>query len=196
MVKLDLISGSSEGNDTPQDEARVLSMDEALMRKYQAGDSSAFEALYEQHHVGVYNVCLRTLRNPELAQEAMQEIFLKVVRAKARWTPTAKFKTWLYTIARNHLMDLRKKKVVPQEALQLEEVAPPRTDPPLQRALHEAIDQLSAEQREVFLLRAFAEMSFEEISEIVGSPSATMRSRMRLATKQLKKILSERGILP
>ena len=79
--------------------------DEALMQAFCDGDAAAFEALVGRHQRGVYNFLLRSVGQKARAEELLQEVFLRVVRAKGRYTPSAKFTTWLYSIARNLSVD-------------------------------------------------------------------------------------------
>src|SRR5690348_8887029 len=83
--------------------------DEQLIERWRRGDDAAFELLLERYQKPVYNFCLRMLGQRALAEDALQDIFLKVVRAGKTWQANARFSTWLFTIARNDCIDhLRK----------------------------------------------------------------------------------------
>ena len=176
--------------------------DHECMRRFRAGDASAFEALYGRHKRGVYNFCRRMLGPTGDAGSAMQEVFLRVINAAGRWRAEAKFTTWLYTIARNHCHDVLRQKRPADTSTHRATVdglaaePPSRTDPPLRDILARAIGCLPDPQREVFLMRAYLDMSFPEIAEVVGAPTNTMKSRMRLAVGQLRDQLRTDGILP
>ena len=75
--------------------------DEALMLAYQQGDPAAFDVLLKRHQRPVYNFLLRNVGNPALAEDLLQEVFLRVIRSAASYKKEAKFTTWIYTIARN-----------------------------------------------------------------------------------------------
>ncbi|MEM1008623.1 MAG: sigma-70 family RNA polymerase sigma factor, partial [Myxococcota bacterium] len=93
--------------------------DEDLIREYSQGDFSAFETLYERHKHGVYNFLKRTVQSVEVAEELLQDVFLRVVQNASRYEPKAKFRTWLYAIARNLCIDrYRKKRGVVELSLQ------------------------------------------------------------------------------
>src|SRR5690606_1014487 len=79
--------------------------DEALMLAYGGGDVAAFEALYGRHRLRLYRFLLRQLRDPALADELFQDVWQKLIAARASWTPEAAFATWLYRIAHNRLTD-------------------------------------------------------------------------------------------
>lgn len=172
--------------------------DAAWMAQYQRGDVRAFEALYGRHKRGVYNFCRRMLGERGDAGEAMQEVFLRVIRASADWTPQARFTTWLYTIARNYCHDrLRRKdggEVAASEPSLADPAPAPAGDPRLREVLSRAIAALPDEQREVFVMRAYLEMSFPEIAEVAGEPVNTTKSRMRLALERLRADLGRAGV--
>ena len=79
--------------------------DETLMLAYAAGDMAAFEQLYSRHRTRLYRFLLRQLRDPALADEFFQEVWQRVISARADWKPDAAFTTWLYRIAHNRLTD-------------------------------------------------------------------------------------------
>ena len=79
--------------------------DEALMLRYQQGEVRAFEILLTRHRRPVFNFILRFVQNRELAEDLLQEAFLRVIRSAANYKRQAKFTTWLYRIARNYSID-------------------------------------------------------------------------------------------
>jgi RNA polymerase sigma-70 factor (ECF subfamily) len=83
--------------------------DEDLMKSYTQGDVHAFQELVSRHQIGVYNFLVRYLGQRENAEEAFQEVFVRVIKSSPSYTPQAKFSTWLYTIARNYCIDLSRK---------------------------------------------------------------------------------------
>lgn len=189
LMAFRLISGAGERQPHEQDPGNLQ------MQRFAAGDVAAFEALYLEHKRGVYNFCRRMLHGHGDAGEAMQEIFLKVISAAPGWQPRAKFKTWLYTIARNHCHDLLRR-VRPQPPEPEQNTAPITGDPTLRDRITEAVAELPEEQREVFVMAAFLEMTFSEIADVVGSPLNTAKSRMRLAVRHLRASLARAGIAP
>ena len=79
--------------------------DEALMVRYARGDSAAFELLYRRHEMRIWRYLERNVRNRATADDLMQEVWFAVARDAARYEPTARFTTWLFTIAHNRMID-------------------------------------------------------------------------------------------
>jgi RNA polymerase sigma-70 factor (ECF subfamily) len=187
--------------------------DELLMEAYCRGDASAFDRLVGRHSRGLYNYLLRSVHTQARAEELLQEVLLRVIRSKDRYRRSARFTTWVYTIARNLTVDesrrarfrdhvsldapRRSRDHEPGRsllgAIAADQVA---TDdgadaPRLRERLLGAIDQLPPEQREVFLMRQVAGLSFREIGDAVGAPENTVKSRMRYALDKLRHVLAD-----
>jgi len=186
--------------------------DEALMEAYQRGDVRAFEHLLRRHRRPVYNFLYRQLGHGPLAEDLLQEVFLRVIRSAASYSPRAKFTTWLYTIARNLCVD-QARRAKHRKAASLDQ--PIRSDPGDQRTLQdllphdeapvdrramgtrlrasiqEAVAMLPDEQREVFLMRESLNMPFKEIAQVVQCPENTVKSRMRYALVSLRRQLEQ-----
>ncbi len=188
--------------------------DEALMIRFQSGDRSAFALLVRRHQSPLYNFALRQLRSSAVAEEVVQDAFLRVVHNAAEFKHAAKFSTWLYTITRNLCIDHARKRVLRNHP-SLDEAKHDQRDggdgPTLgertadaranversavsveiRERLLAAVDDLPDEQREVFLLREVSNVPFKEIAEIVGVPENTVKSRMRYALERLQAALSD-----
>ena len=80
--------------------------DASLMQLYASGDLRAFETLYNRHKGGLYRYFMRHIREPSAAEDLYQEIWNKVIIQAKHYKPSAKFTTWLYTLAHNKLVDL------------------------------------------------------------------------------------------
>ena len=78
--------------------------DESLMCRYRDGDAAAFELLYARHRGGLFRFILRQVATAALAEELFQDTWLRVVGARERYAPSARFATWLYKMARNRIM--------------------------------------------------------------------------------------------
>lgn len=189
--------------------------DVALMMRFKGGEARAFEQLLARHRRGVFNFCLKMLGDRAAAEDAMQEVFLRVVRSAKDWERQAKVTTWLYTIARNHCIDaIRKagyrKTASLDHALNDQEgdaplgervadeegIAPDRgaESARMRLILARAIGALPAEQREVFVMREHAGMPFKDIAAVVGVPENTVKSRMRYALEHLRQSLARAGV--
>ncbi|HLS84493.1 MAG TPA: RNA polymerase sigma factor [Arenimonas sp.] len=171
--------------------------DEELMLAYGAGEVAAFQALYARHRNGLFRYLLRQLRDGALAEELFQEIWQRVISARERWRPDARFATWLYQIAHNRLADhwraLQHRPEAPEEARAMVEAIPDPDGPERQlsafeerRRLQLALEELPAEQREVLLLRLEQELSLEEIGRITGVGRETVKSRLRYGMDKLR----------
>ncbi len=171
--------------------------DEALMLAYAGGDAVAFEQLYARHRGKLYRYLLRQLRDNALADECFQDVWQRVISARAGWKPDAGFATWLYTIAHHRLGDhwrsLKHRPATPTDAEErTARVADPDTPERVlseferRRQLQLALDDLPEEQREVLLLRLEQELTLEEIGEITGVGRETVKSRLRYAMDKLR----------
>lgn len=161
------------------------------MALYQKGSAQAFTVLFERHKGRLYHYLYRLLGDRAQADDLFQETFLRVVRHAQDYEPTAKFTTWLFTIARNQCMDLFRRKKVRHAALgalreaaeaQGEGVAPRE----LGHRLAAVLAALAEEQREVFLMRELLDIPFKEIAQVTGVPESTVKSRMRYALEKLR----------
>lgn len=171
--------------------------DEQLMLDWVAGDLAAFEALYGRHRTRLYRFLLRHLRDSALADEFFQDVWQKVIGARAGWVPDAPFGTWLYRIAHNRLGDhWRASKYRPPAPEDADERAARIPDPETperhlsefeqRRRLQLALDALPPEQREVIVLRLEQELTLEEIGAITGVGRETVKSRLRYAMDKLR----------
>jgi RNA polymerase sigma-70 factor (ECF subfamily) len=188
--------------------------DEALMRRYQAGDASAFATLMRRHIGRLYNFIARHTGNRATAEDLAQEVFLRVVERAADFKHEARFTTWLYTIARNQCIDHLRKASLRRHP-SLDDGGPGDEHAPLRDRLenqsagnsgervamdHQVKDRILAslaklpdEQREVFLLREVSNLPFLEIAQITGVPENTVKSRMRYALERLREGLGDYG---
>ena len=171
--------------------------DEQLMLDWVAGDAGAFEQLYSRHRTRLYRFLLRHVRDNALADEFFQDIWQKVIGARAGWVPDAPFGTWLYRVAHNRLGDhWRASKYRPPAPEDADERALRIPDPDTpernlsefeqRRRLQRALDELPPEQREVVLLRLEQELTLEEIGAITGVGRETVKSRLRYAMDKLR----------
>ncbi|MGO9830183.1 MAG: RNA polymerase sigma factor [Myxococcaceae bacterium] len=178
--------------------------DEELMGRYRRGDGGAFAVLVQRHRARVFAFLKRLTQDSARAEDVLQETWLRVVRGAAGYQPTARFTTWVYTIARNACVDASRREQHRAAASPLEEepadVASPWSNPErgarsaeLRAVLEAAVAALPTEQREVFLLRELAGVPFAEIALVTGAPTPTVKSRMRYALLVLRQRLSEAG---
>ena len=172
--------------------------DEELMLAYRGGDAGAFDTLYRRHRGALYRFVLRAIKQRPAAEELFQEVWIRVIEARSRYAPQARFTTWLYTIAHNLLVDHWRKKGL--KVVNLDEIAEVASaDNParqaearesLARFLH-ALESLPAAQREAFLLHEEAGLTVAEIAAATGSNEEAAKSRLRYAMAKLKAAVDE-----
>jgi RNA polymerase sigma-70 factor (ECF subfamily) len=188
--------------------------DEALMLSYAAGRAAAFDTLYARHKGGVYRYLLRHCGNAGTADELFQDVWMNAIRARDRYTPTAKFTTWLYTLAHHRLVDhwraSGKASFASIDAddetsgdegtrALVEALPASRRDEPearldtrqLGEQLRSALANLPAVQRDAFLLQHEGGLSLEEIAQLTGVGMETVKSRLRYAVTRLRSQLAE-----
>jgi len=175
--------------------------DEELMLAYGTGDAGAFEVLYSRHRAPLFRFMLRQVREHGTAEELYQDVWQKVIVARERYRPEAKFTTWLYQIAHNRLSDhwraQQHRPAAPEDAMERAEREPDPQTPERQlsafeerRRLQLALEELPADQREAVMLRLEQELSLEEIGEITGVGRETVKSRLRYALDKLRQRLN------
>ena len=181
--------------------------DESLMLRYAAGNLQAFNLLYDRHEMGVWRYVLRSVRVQAVADDLLQDVWFALARQAPSYQPTAKFKTWLFTLAHNRMVDYFRtaKQHVSLDGEEDDSVALVQTLAvnsgfgPLRRleskeqaqALLDAIEQLPFAQREAFMLQAEAGMDVQEIAKTTGVSFETAKSRLRYARSRLKELLQE-----
>jgi len=188
--------------------------DEDLMELYRKGSRDAFEELFARHHRKVIHFAYRMTGDQARAEEAAQEIFLRIARAASTWQPTARFSTWMYTIARrttlNYIRDEKeegsKVPILPGEdgqdgspALQLP--GPAALNPEemawsaeIQERFVEALQLLPESCRSAFILNRGDGLSYEETAAVLGITIQAVKSRIFRAREMLMESLS--GLLP
>jgi len=180
------------------------------MLAYAAGRAAAFDTLYMRHKGGVYRYLLRHCGNAGTAEELFQDVWMNAIRARDRYAPTAKFTTWVYTLAHNRLVDYWRATGQAKLAsidddnddstrAAVEALPASRRDEPeariatrqLREQLHAALATLPAVQRDAFLLQQEGGLSLAEIAEMTGVGMETVKSRLRYAVAKLRGELTE-----
>ena len=183
------------------------------MAAYQKGDVAAFAELVTRHEKRLWNFVRRFVADSATAEDLLQEVFLRVVRSAAEWEPSAKFSTWVFTIARNLCTDNARRGAL-RRAESLDQTPQPSRDDSgphridkiagpdgnaekaaMNREIADRVDravaELPFEQREVFLMREVMDMSFAEIAAATRTSEPTVKSRMRYALERLRAALGE-----
>lgn len=169
-----------------------------LMLAYAAGNAEAFNQLYLIHKAPMFRFILRQGVAESKADELFQEIWLKVIKARKNYQASAKFQTWLYRIARNHLIDEFRRfgetqlmSLIDDETLDSNHQSPEESIDVERKNndLLQLIKTLPFEQRQAFILRQETGMSSVDIALVTGTSPETAKSRVRYAINQLKKQL-------
>ena len=182
--------------------------DAVLMLRVKRGDRAAFAELVEKYRQPLFNFVFRTLRDETETEDVAQNTFLQVWKSRARYERTAKFSTWLFSIARNLcLNEIRRRSRHPAESL--EETHAEHDDQPsrqyedkkvflptenvlhgeLAKKIEEALDELPENQRTAILLCRQDEVSYEEIAEILGCSLSATKSVIHRGRETLKEKL-------
>ncbi|MDP3274197.1 MAG: RNA polymerase sigma factor [Deltaproteobacteria bacterium] len=185
--------------------------DETLLEQFRTGERAAFDKLVARHRVGLFNFILRSVKDRSLAEELLQDVWIRIITAAGDFQRASKFSTWAYTVARNLCIDHARKAVLrrhpsldhsagrSEDGPTLGDVVPDRKPiadresiaAQLRAQLVEAIQNLPEDQREVFMLREYSNLPFKEIADVVGAPENTVKSRMRYAIERLQGALAE-----
>jgi RNA polymerase sigma-70 factor (ECF subfamily) len=194
--------------------ARVLPTDDTGLAQLAArGDRAAFTKLVELHQRSVYGLSIRLLRDPEEAADAAQEAFVRAFAALKSFDPAQPFVPWLLRIARNHCLDILRRRLPADRVLALD--ATPegedgqgrsrelpderavRSDDALETAqrnkvLGEAVEKLPFKYREVVTLFHVQQLSYQQIATVMGVPLGTVMTWLHRARAQLRVALQNR----
>ncbi|HYC37969.1 MAG TPA: RNA polymerase sigma factor [Usitatibacter sp.] len=178
--------------------------DEELMLAYAGGDAAAFDALYRRHKGPLYRFMLRSVKTRGEAEELYQDVWMRVIEARARYLPRAKFATWLYTVAHNRLVDHWRARGLAAVSLDEDELeipepaAPPSSEPERIAEGRQAAERFAAAlaalplaQREAFLLHHEGELGVAEIAAATGTHAEAAKSRLRYAMNKLREALGD-----
>lgn len=179
--------------------------DKGLVARVKLGDKKAFKELVMKYQHKIFMIAFGILKNEEDAYDVTQEVFMKIYKYVENFQENSTFYTWVYRIAYNVSLDIYRKRksdsaVEYGETLKHNEYADAvhhKIDSPSQKVLNqelsvqmeEALNMLSEEHRAILVMREFEELSYDEISEIIGVPKGTVMSRIHHARSHLKEIM-------
>jgi RNA polymerase sigma-70 factor (ECF subfamily) len=173
--------------------------DEQLMLRYRDGEAAAFDLLYTRHKGALYRYFLRHLSaQQELANELFQDVWMRLIRSRENYRPTAQFSTYLYRIAHNRLVDYWRAMRIDHTSIDDEILADDASEQPdhqMSREQEKAelqrhLAALPEAQRNTFLLKEEGAFSLEQIAHITGVNRETVKSRLRYAINRLKQSLA------
>jgi len=180
-----------------------------LMLRVRDDDASAFAELVERFQHRLVGVMHHLVGNADEAEDLAQEVFLRIYRTRKKYTPKAKFSTWLFTIANNlalnALRDRQRRPVLPLEVRDsgplgprpTEALAPTRDEPPthnlqqqeLADVIRQALDGLNERQRMAIVLNKFEDMNYADIAEVMGLSTKAVKSLLSRARCKLRETL-------
>jgi RNA polymerase sigma-70 factor (ECF subfamily) len=170
--------------------------DEELIKKYLKGDEKSLEVLIKRYLKPIYSFAFNFVLNQQDAEDLAQEIFLKMWRNLKKFKKEKNFKSWLFTIAKNTCFDfLRKKRrnlILNAENLEIVADLTPSLLEKMEKEsllekLKKEIEKLPFKMKEVIDLHYNFGLNFREISEILGEPMNTVKSRHKRAISKLKR---------
>ncbi len=184
--------------------------DQELIQQYLSGNERAFEELLSRHRNKIYTSIYLFVKDQSLAEDIFQEVFIKIIKTlrSGKYNHEGKFVQWAMRIAYNMCVDqFRRKKrrpqVAPTETFDIFDVLQVSDDNMESRMIksqthdkvRQLVDNLPPEQREVVILRHYADMSFKEISQLTRVSINTALGRMRYALINIRKMVEEKEII-
>lgn len=170
--------------------------DDALMARFCRGDEAAFDVLYDRYAPQLETFLRRFVRDQTLAEDLLQTTFLSFVRARGRYVATRGLRAWIFSIAANAGRDaLRRRGTRREDSLGAEagDVGGEQeamSDPPMARAIEEALQQLPEDQRQAVLLHKMHGLSFPEVALALGTTVGTAKVRAHRGSRRLKLLLA------
>ncbi len=182
---------------------RAKATDYELAQLASNGDMAAFEEVYKRHHRRVYSICLRMLQNASEAEDLTQDVFIQLYRKIGSFRGDSAFTTWLHRMTVNQvLMHFRKRTVkfekTTEEGDTPEQIVSGTSNPEKMRivdkiALENAIEQLPAGYKNVFVLHDVEGFEHEEVARILGCSVGTSKSQLHKARLKLQKLLKKKA---
>lgn len=188
----------------------AVDLDYALLRKTSRGDQRAFAELMRRHQDRIFRLAWRLLRQTQEAEDATQEVFLKVYQNAGRFTPTGTVSAWLNRITANHCLNLLRSRQAKKEtswddldsgtgkAGDLAGLASGANNPldlvtgqECAGQIQQALAGLPENQRQALVLKRFGDFSYQEIGEMMGLSASAVDGLIKRARQNLRQVLSE-----
>ena len=181
--------------DTPQSSSSVSPSDREVVERVLDGDVEAFGILVERYRTELGRIAEAMIGDADAAADALQESFIAAYRGLGGCRDTARFRTWLYQIVRNRCRDaLRRRPAVPIETVDVvarESADGPLHDEELGRRLEQALQRLTPEHREAFVLKEVEGRSYQEMTALLDTKIDALRMRVMRARDTLRQALGE-----
>lgn len=185
---------------------QTVSEERELIERLRRGESAAFDTIYEQHRARIFTFLARLTGRRELAEELVQETFLRLCRFAPRLTPDTRIALWLYTVARNlarshyrlSVVDADRLMGIAQLAATERQVSPfdMTAAREVERAVERALQRLPLEQRELLILIAVERLPSADVARLLDLSAVAFRQRLSRARKQLAAAVAREGIDP
>uniref|UniRef100_UPI00403FAE5D RNA polymerase sigma factor n=1 Tax=Paenibacillus sp. FSL K6-1096 TaxID=2921460 RepID=UPI00403FAE5D len=171
-----------------------IKMEEAI-QEVQAGDRQAFTTIITAFERQIYTYCYYFLRSHEEAEDAVQDIFVKVYQQLKRYERRVSFSAWLYKVAYHHCLDQLRRRKRRSRLLSLYklQLVPHQQTLPEESPVDRMFEDLNPEERGLLILRVIEQYSFEEIAMITGSSSAALRKKYERLRKKLIQQKADEG---
>ncbi|HET8933652.1 MAG TPA: RNA polymerase sigma factor [Polyangiales bacterium] len=183
-----------------------MSSEQELVERLRRGESAAFDAIYDQHRARIFSFLARLTGRRELAEELVQEVFLRLCRFAPRLAPDTQIALWLYTVARNLARSHYRWSAVDADRLlglaQLAE-AERQVSPfdmtaarEVERAVERALQRLPIDQRELLILIVVERVPSADAARVLGLSAVALRQRLSRARKLLASAIAREGVDP
>lgn len=179
--------------------------EQSVILRLQKGDNDAFLEVYNQYHQPLYHYVLRFVKSPAIAEDVLQDVFLKIWEIKSRIDPELSFKAYLYRICRNSVFKLLKKMAVDENlrVQVMKQFSQSVADADLkilwqqyEEILQAAIDRLPPQRQKVFKLCREEGKTYEQVAEELGISRNTVKEHMVLAMKLIREHIDQYGDTP
>lgn len=172
-----------------------------LIESVLAGNKQAYAHIINQYKNPLYALVLRMTRNPQTAQDLVQEIFIKVYEQLGKYDQKGSFSSWIYRVATNHCMDEFRKKSYQTKQVEIEDEQVVNYNHPeivflkkeKSRQLEKLIAMLPEDERLIILMRFVNELSYQEISELLTIPLSDVRNKLHRAKKKMRMTVKQGG---
>ncbi|OAB47023.1 RNA polymerase sigma factor [Paenibacillus antarcticus] len=165
-----------------------------VVYKVQTGDKQAYAYIIQMFQRRIVVYCYYLLKSQEEAEDAAQDIFIKGLEHIHRYAHTASLSAWLYKIAHNHCVDLIKKRNKNHQSLvEYKENREQEQDHGYTEIIHDLLEHLNVEERQILLLRSLEEYSYDEIAAIMDLKPTTVRKKYERLRKKLIKPMNKGG---
>ena len=183
------------------DEARNALSDELLAVRCQLGEPGAFAELIHHWHEPLWRYVRRMTDDDDAAADAMQDVWLRVLRAMPRLREAKRLRAWLFSIARRTVMDRLRRQYATPETVSVDDVEVSTDDAdgdlePDLIVMRDALGRMPFTERDVLVLFYLNELTIEQMVEVLAIPAGTVKSRLFRARRMLRQQLLEMGVQP